>query len=98
MSMKILIETEEDLERAENELSRNLQDDAADSERTMALMAEILAYRNAQRTSLEGGYPPGDTDDAPEGGSKDDADLDEALDDSFPASDPPAPTSPGKAG
>lgn len=86
------IELQDDaqFEAAQRELSELIEAGRQDDERAVDLQAAISAYRDSRRDRLEKGYP----DETKEEG----APLDASLDETFPASDPPAETTPGRPG
>jgi|GEM_PF-5186294 len=86
----IEIRTDEEFENAQRELSALVEQGRQDDERAVDLQNAVMAYRDRHRGDLEKGLP----DESKEEG----APLDESLDETFPASDPPAETSPGHAG
>jgi hypothetical protein len=61
-----------------------------DETRAVDLQAAVHAYRDRHRGRLEKGFP----DESRQEG----APLDESLDETFPASDPPAEITPGRPG
>lgn len=74
-------------ERLERELAERLEHDRFDEPRTLALEAALLAWRERWRDRLEPAYPPETAVPAPVPAAV--PGLDAALEDSFPASDPP---------
>lgn len=87
---EIEIRTDEEFESAQRELDELTDGGRQDTRRALDLQTAILAYRDRRRGELEKGYP----DETKQEG----APLDESLDETFPASDPPAETTPGHAG
>lgn len=87
---KIEIRTDEEFESAQRELSSLVKQGRQDDARAVDLQRAVMAYRDRHRGDLEKGFP----DETKEEG----APLDESLDETFPASDPPAETTPGQPG